>query len=135
MELRSAAKPSLCISPVSFLVGFTGCRVRKSLVAVPTAERLLPGVNTHVSLEISSVGEFLPTVLQRRDCAVRNEARKPLEAKSVCVTVTVTKNSLHHQDFHTCITNICVSCKYTNFAACAEHRCHRTSASGTFCYY
>lgn len=72
---------------MGFLVGFAGCRVRESLVAVPTAERLLPGVNTHMSLEVSSVGEFLPTILQRRKCAVRNEARKPFKAKSVCVTM------------------------------------------------
>lgn len=47
-------------------MGFTGCRIRESLVAIPTAERLLSCVNTHVSLEITSVGEFLPTVLERR---------------------------------------------------------------------
>ncbi len=53
-------------SPVCFLMGFTGCRIRECLVAIPTAERLLSCVNTHVSLEITSVGEFLPTVLERR---------------------------------------------------------------------
>lgn len=66
----SAGKLNMCNSPVRFLVGFTGCRVRESLVAVPTAERLLSSVNTHVSLEITSVGEFLPTVLERRKYAV-----------------------------------------------------------------
>lgn len=50
--------------PVSFLMSLTGGRVGESLVAVPTAERLLSSVNTHVSLEITSVGEFLPTVLK-----------------------------------------------------------------------
>lgn len=113
VELRGAGKPNLCNSPVGFLVGFTGCRVRKGLVAVPTAERLLPGVNTHVSLEISSVGEFLPTVLQSRKCAERNEARRPLEAKSVYVTVTKIHTELpslprfpypHHQ--HLCFMQI-----------------------------
>lgn len=46
-------------------MGFTGCRVRESLVAVPTAEWLLSGMNTHVPLEITSVGKFLSTVLER----------------------------------------------------------------------
>lgn len=52
-------------SPVSFLMGFTSCRVRESLVAVPAAEWLLSSVDTHVSLEIACVSEFLPTVLER----------------------------------------------------------------------
>lgn len=47
-------------------MSFTGGRVGERLVAVPTAERLLSGVNTHVSLEITSVGEFLPTVLKKK---------------------------------------------------------------------
>ena len=50
---------------------FTGCWVGESLVAVPTAEGLLPCVDTHVSLEITSVGEFLPTVLERRKYVVK----------------------------------------------------------------
>lgn len=48
---------------VCFLVSFTRCRVRESFVTVPTAERLLSCVDAHVSLEITSVGEFLPTIL------------------------------------------------------------------------
>lgn len=47
-------------------MGFTGCRVRESLFAVSAAEWLLASVNTHVSLKITSVGKFLPTVLERR---------------------------------------------------------------------
>lgn len=47
-------------------MSFTGCRVGESLVAVPAPERLLSSVNTHVSLEITSVGEFLPTVLKKK---------------------------------------------------------------------
>lgn len=43
---------------------FAGRWVRKGLVAVPTAEGLLSGVNAHVSLEITSVCKFLPTFLQ-----------------------------------------------------------------------
>lgn len=50
--------------PVCFLVGLAGRWVRKGLVAVPTAEWLLSGVNAHVSLEITSVCKFLPTFLQ-----------------------------------------------------------------------
>lgn len=63
-----------------FLVGFTGCRVRESLVAVPTAERLLSRVNAHVSLEITSVGEFLPTVLEKKR-SHEEGADKPFNAK------------------------------------------------------
>lgn len=62
---RSAGKLNVCNSPVCFLVGFTGRRVREGFVAVPTAERLLSSVNAHVSLEVTCVGEFLPTVLER----------------------------------------------------------------------
>lgn len=47
-------------------MSFAGCRVRESLVAVSTAERLLPCVDSHVSLEIASVGEFLAAVLENR---------------------------------------------------------------------
>lgn len=63
---RSAGELKLLESPVSFLVSFTGSGVRKSLVAVPTAERLLSGVNPHVSFEITGVGEFLATVLKKQ---------------------------------------------------------------------
>lgn len=52
-------------SPVRFLMGFTSCGVRESLAAVPATEWLFPRVNTHVSLEIARMGEFLPTVLER----------------------------------------------------------------------
>lgn len=63
---RSEGELKLLKSPVSFLMSFTGSRVRKSLVAVPTAERLLSGVNPHVSFEITGVGEFLATVLKKK---------------------------------------------------------------------
>lgn len=79
----SAGKLNVCNSPVRFLVGFTGCGVRESLVAVPTAERLLSSVNTHVSLEITSVGEFLPTVLERRKHAVKGEPTEHFKAECV----------------------------------------------------
>lgn len=49
-----------------FFVGFTSCRIRESLVAVPTAKWFLSCVNPHVSLEVTSVGKFLPTVLDNR---------------------------------------------------------------------
>lgn len=62
---RNAGVQNVCDLPVCFLMGFTGCRVRKSLVAVSTAEWLFSCVNAHVSLEITSVGEFLPTVLKK----------------------------------------------------------------------
>lgn len=43
---------------------FAGRWVRKGLVAVPAAERLLSGVNAHVPFEITSVCKFLSTFLQ-----------------------------------------------------------------------
>lgn len=46
-------------------MGFTSCRIRERLAAVPAAERLFSGVNTYVPLEITCVGEFLPTVLKK----------------------------------------------------------------------
>lgn len=48
-------------------MSFTGGRVGECLVTVPTAERFLSSVNTHVPLEITSVGEFLPTVLEKEE--------------------------------------------------------------------
>ena len=48
-------------------MSFTGRGVRESLVAVPTAERLLSRVNAHVSLEVTCVRELLPTVLEKKD--------------------------------------------------------------------
>lgn len=63
---RSAGELKRLKSPVSFLMSFTGSRVRKSLVAVPTAERLLSGVNPHVPFEITGVGKFLATVLKKQ---------------------------------------------------------------------
>lgn len=51
-------------------MGFTGCRVGESLVAVPTAEWLLSCVNTHVSFKITSVGKFLPTVLKEENIEI-----------------------------------------------------------------
>lgn len=65
--------------PVCFLMGFTSCGVRESLVAVPAAEGLLSSVNTHVPLEIARVGEFLPAVLKRGKYIV-----KPFNAK-ICM--------------------------------------------------
>lgn len=56
-------------------MSFAGCRVGESLVAVPTAERLLSSVDTHVSLEITRVGEFLPTVLKKEERAMEKQPR------------------------------------------------------------
>lgn len=67
VKKSSGAKLKPHESPVSFLMSFTGCRVRESLAAVPTGERLLSSVNTHVSLKITSVGELLPTGLKKRE--------------------------------------------------------------------
>lgn len=92
-------------SPVCFLMGFTGCWVRESLVAVPTAERLLSRVNTHVSLEITSVGEFLPTVLERRKYVMKSELANIFMPRFICKytnictkTPSVTRISMFRAD-------------------------------------
>lgn len=77
-------------------MSFTGCRVGESLAAVPTAERLLSSVNTHVSLKITSVGEFLPTGLKKKGSM--------MEKQPQCKTVQIQLNTETYEQryFQTC---------------------------------